>query len=149
MFALTSAYAQISSKYFTLTGEDAAILDPRVDNLTAREVFHLGINHVGAPAEKVVLRRYLEEALAQVRALQAKQRRESTFGSVRQLAAHIRELADAELRTVPGYREERALGSVRGREARALYKYLGREVKQYYVRVWFSLLKQQFPMSDT
>ena len=52
---------------------------------------------MGAPAEKVVLRRYLEEALAQVRALQAKQRRESTFGSVRQLAAHIRELADAEL----------------------------------------------------
>ena len=63
---------------------------------------------MGAPAEKVVLRRYLEEALAQVRALQAKQRRESTFGSVRQLAAHIRELADAELRTVPGYREAEA-----------------------------------------
>ena len=98
------ALAQISSQYFSLVGDspEDRRLDPRVDNMTAREVFALGINYHGEEAEATVLRRYLVEALAQVR---AKKQFEvaSTFGSVRQLIAHIRKLADAELSTVPTY----------------------------------------------
>ena len=98
--------SQISSQYFTLGGNDARLY-PIVDGLKPREVFHVGINFRGEEAEASLLRRYLEEALAQVRA-KPKFAEAAAFGSVRQLVSHIRTLADAEMSTVPTYREEAA-----------------------------------------
>jgi len=103
---VTLGNAQTASEIFSLGGKELEthLAQVRFDEKSPREIFHIGINHLGDDSEAAVLRGYLDASLQTIRS----GANATQFTSVRQLVKHIQALADAELATVPAYGQAEA-----------------------------------------